>query len=125
MVRILKVKDLEERKRFLIARSEMYRQTLRLEAANIKYSLALLKRKLHFLKTTFRLVGGVAPLAALLFARKQARKKKRGGFLSRLLLQSGLGLLGRLRPLVQGFAAGRRPLRRDRSSERENISRVL
>jgi len=63
MVRILKVKDLEDRKRFLIARSEMYRQTLRLETANIKYSLALLKRKLDFLKTTFRVLGGAAPLA--------------------------------------------------------------
>ena len=52
MVRILKVKELEARKRLLLTQSEMYRQTMRLEIANVKYSAALLQRKLRFIKPT-------------------------------------------------------------------------
>jgi hypothetical protein len=118
MVRILKVKELEERKRLLLTQSEMYRQTMRLEVANVKYSLALLKRKFNFLKSSYRALGAFAPLVALLFARKKAAKKEAGGFFSKLL--SGIRMFSQLRPILQGFAAGKRAAKESR--ERENIT---
>src|SRR5258708_38282917 len=111
MVRILKVKELEDRKRLLLTQSEMYRQTMRLEVANVKYSLALLKRKLHFVRSSFLALGAFAPLAGLLFARKNVKKEKNkaGGLFSKLLL--GVRMFSQLRPILQGFAAGKRAAR--------------
>ena|SRR5690348_3502650 len=119
MVRILKVKELEERKRLLLTQSEMYRQTMRLEVANVKYSVALLKRKFNFLKSSYRTLGAFAPLLGLFFGRKKAEKKAEGGsFFSKLL--AGLRMFSQLRPILQGFAAGKRAARESR--ERENIT---
>lgn len=111
MVRIFKVKELEERKRFLLARSEMYRQTLKLELANIKYSAALLKRKFNILRTTFRMLGLAAPLTGLFLFQKRAKPTNTGnGFLSKLF--SGFKLFRQLRPFLRTIRAGHRESRR-------------
>jgi hypothetical protein len=123
MVRILKVKALEERKRLVLTQSEMYRQTMRLEIANVKYSVALLKRKLKFLKSGVAALGVLVPLAGLLFARRKAAKgrqppKEQGGIFAKLL--SGVRLFRMLQPILQGFAAGRRASKQ--SQERESMT---
>lgn len=112
MVRILKVRDLEERKRMLLARSEMYRQTLKLEVANIKFSAALLNRKLKLLRTASRLLGLAVPLAGMYFFRRKPESSnvtnnERNGILSRLIY--GFKLFGQLSPLLRGFRVERQP----------------
>jgi hypothetical protein len=91
MVRILKVKELEERKKSLLVRSEIYRQTLKLEMANAEYSAALVKKRFHTLRRSCRLIAAAVPLAALLLAQKRLRRK---GFLSHAL--SGLRFFNRI-----------------------------
>src|SRR5258708_1675212 len=113
MVRLPKVKKLEARKRFLLAKSEMYRQTLTLEIANLKFSTALLKRKLKSKGSIFALLALAVPMAGLLVARK--RPKPALGLLPKLI--SGWKLFGRIAPLWQRFSSVRR-----RANERVNIT---
>ena len=114
MVRLLKVKELEDRKRFLLATSEMYRQTLTLEIANVKFSAALLKRKLKFRRYIVVLLGLTVPLAGFFFARKRSKPKAQG-FLPKLM--SGMKLFSQFAPWLKKF----RPAR-SRVGERENIT---
>src|SRR5947209_8782855 len=113
MVRILKVKELEHRKRFLLAKSEVFRQTLTLEIANVKFSTALLKRKLKSRRTLFLVLASSLPLAGFFFARSKA--KKVGGFLPRLL--SGLKLFNQFAPVLKKFRSAK-----GRAGERESIT---
>lgn len=107
MVRILKVKELEEQKRELLARSEMYRQTMKLQAANIKYSAALYKRRFSLVRTSSRLLGLVVPLVSYFFFRHPAQPAKTGkGLLAGLA--SGVKALGMFRPLLRAFQSPRR-----------------
>ncbi len=117
MVRILKVsKELEERKRVLLARSEMYRQTLRLEVANIGYSTALLKRKFNLLRTSSRLLGLAVPLAGLFLFRRRAKPAHLGnGFLTKIF--SGFKLFRQLGPLLQAVRGEHRGPKRNNITE--------
>jgi len=118
MVRILKVNGLEERKRLLLMRSEMHRQTLKLEAANIKYSAALFRRKFKLVRAFSRLLGVGVPLAGLFFFRRRPKPVKTGnGIVSKLF--SGIKFLGQLRPLLQGIRGGAE----HRETRRKNITR--
>ncbi len=124
MVRILKVKELDDRKKLLLAQSEMYRETLRLEVANVKFSVALLRRRLDFVKSAVGVVGVAAPVLGLVLGLRGFRKKdvvmpaaKRGMF-SKLV--AGWQMFRRFRPLVQEFLEGRRAAREAR--ERKNIT---
>jgi Tfp pilus assembly protein PilN len=107
MVRILKVKELEERKQHLLTQSEMYRQTLTLEIANIKFSTALLKRKLRTPKVILTALGLTAlPAAGFFFGRSSIKPKKKQqreqeGLLPKLMI--GWNLFRRFAPLVQKF----------------------
>jgi hypothetical protein len=125
MVRILKVKDLEDRKRFVLAKSEMHRQTMKLEIANVRFSAALLKKRLKFFRSASLLMGTAAPLAGMLVARKRAKQKQRGGFIGKLF--GGLQLLGQLKPILGNITGGRqREVHRVvRGRERGNISQYL
>ncbi|GEM_PF-3403231 len=126
MVRILKVKELDDRKKLLLAQSEMYRETLRLEVANVKFALALLRRRLDFVKSAVGVVGVAAPVLGLVLGLRGFRKKdvampmpaaKRGMFSK---LMAGWQMFRRFRPLVQEFLEGRRAAREAR--ERKNIT---
>jgi hypothetical protein len=107
MVRILKVEELEEQRRELLARSEMYRQTMKLQVANIKYSAALYKRRFSLVRTSSRLLGLAVPLVSYLFFRHPAHAAKTGkGLLAGLA--SGVKTLGMLRPLLRAFQSPKR-----------------
>lgn len=95
MVRILEVRELEQRKRELCARSEIYRQTLALEAANIKLSVGLMRKQMRGLRTIYRLLGWALPIGGLLAGRKQRSFKQ--GFLGRFL--AGFNLANRIKSL--------------------------
>ncbi|HWF17656.1 MAG TPA: hypothetical protein VG754_00220 [Verrucomicrobiae bacterium] len=121
MVRLLKVKELDDRKRFLLARSEMYRQTLTLEVANIKFATSLLKRRLKAPKTIFMLLGTLALPAAGFFAGRRGLQKKAKapppptGLLPALF--AGWKLFSRLVPLVKKL----RPARKPSAQPRQNL----
>jgi hypothetical protein len=59
MFRILKIKDLEERKRALVQESEVYRETLKLECENLRLHALQAQRK-------FSGLGGLNPLLMLM-----------------------------------------------------------
>ncbi|MDB6125888.1 MAG: hypothetical protein JWQ71_4881 [Pedosphaera sp.] len=121
MVRILKVKELEDRRKTLLAKSEMYRQTMKLEIANVRFSAALMKKKLKALRSGSMIAGAVLPLAGgLLWARKRSKEKEklkvkeRGGWLPKIF--SGIKLFRQLSPLLAGIAASRQHARQQRGN---------
>ena len=101
MVRILKIKELQEKKKELLTRSEIHRQTLALEMTNVKLSLALLKKRMRVLKTLYRVFGIAVPVGGLLFGHKKQERKP--GFISKLL--SGFNLASRIKSLFGGGKA--------------------
>ena len=108
MVRLLKVKELEERKRFLLARSEMYRQTLTLEVANIKFSAALMKRRLKSPKSALLMLGLAVPAVGYFMGRRRSKAKAAAagpaGLLPKVMV--GLNLFSRFAPLLKKFGPG-------------------
>jgi hypothetical protein len=104
MVRILKVKALEDRKKLLLTKSEMYRQTMKLEIANVRFSAALMKKRLKILRTGSIALGAALPLVGgLLWARKRSPEKKQSrGIFPKIV--SGLKLLRKFSPLLAGIA---------------------
>ena len=90
MLRLLKVKELEDRRRVLLARSDVYRRTLILEVANIKQSVALLeaRRVQVCIIPPLALFGLAVPIGRwFLFGPRRSRKSKQGrGFISSKLL---------------------------------------
>ena len=119
MVRILKVKELEERKRLLLARSEMYRQTLTLGGGEHKVLRGLHKRRFNLLLKSSRWLGLAAALAGLFFFRRRPTPSKtRNGFISKLL--SGPETL---RP-AKAFVAGIRGAMH-RECQRNEFTRIL
>jgi hypothetical protein len=121
MVRILKVKELEDRKKLLVAQSQMYRETIRLEVANVKFSLALMKRKLGFAKSAVGVLGVAAPVIGLLLGLRGFRKGEMRKFPGKQSLFSrimaGAHMLRQFRPLLRLFFE-RRPARE--AQERED-----
>ena len=99
MVRFLKVKELEERRRLLVTRSELYRQTLRLEIAGLKFAAAEFKERFSIFNSVRRMLGVGASVAALF--RRQTGPGKGGGFISRLF--SGLNFAAEFMPFLKNF----------------------
>ena len=99
MVRILKVTELAEKKKELLARSEIHRQTLALEVTNVKLGWALLKKRMGVLKTAYRMFSWAVPVGAILFGQKK-KEKQRSGFLSKLL--SGFNLATKIKSMFGG-----------------------
>ncbi len=102
MVRILKVRELEARKQQLLKRSELYRQTMGVELATIKFAVARLQRKLKMAKSTTLLAAAVA---GFFLMRKRGREREQepqeGGLLAKL--RSGIKLVGMSWPVLKGF----------------------
>src|SRR5579884_540613 len=120
MVRLLKVKELEERKKFLLARSEMYRKTLTLEVANIKFSTALLRRKLKSPKAILALLGSLAvPTAGYLVGRRHAKAQSKSGpagLLPKVMV--GWKLFNRFAPWIMKL----RPAKKRDPAKRQNLT---
>ncbi len=110
MAQIFGLRDLQERKRALVAESEIYRQTLKLEIQNIRLYRVRVQRKLDLLRfaNPFLLLAG-SYVGTRLFGRKSRWKRRRGlslfgtglmawrllrtygPFLQKMILQSVLG----------------------------------
>jgi hypothetical protein len=105
MVRILKVNGLAEKKQELRARSEIHRQTLRLEVANVKLGLTLLKKRMRVLKTVYRVFGWAVPIGGLIFGHKDKEGQRKTSFLSRLM--SGFNLASGIKSMFSGGKAER------------------
>jgi hypothetical protein len=112
MVRIFKVNELDDQKKLLVARSQMYRETIRLEVANVKFSLALMKRKLGFARSAVGVLGVAAPVIGLLLGLRGFRKGEtpklpgRQSLFSRIM--AGAQMLRQFRPLLRLFFERRR-----------------
>ena len=63
MFRILKIKDLEERKKALVQESEVYRETLKLEFENLRLHTLQAQRRFSAFGSLNPLLMLVAPLA--------------------------------------------------------------
>jgi len=100
MVRIFKIKGHEARKQQLLQRSELYRQTMGVELANIKYSTAMLQRKFRMAKSTLWLAAGVAGLF-LMRRRGQEKPEQEGGFFAKV--RSGVKFFGLSWPLLKNL----------------------
>jgi hypothetical protein len=102
MVRLLKVKELDDRKQFLLAKSEMCRQTMKLQIANIKFAGVLAKKRFNFAFGAARTLGLVAPLAGFFLVQRRRRKamQRKSGMISKVI--GAIGLVNQLRPLFKG-----------------------
>src|SRR5262245_32852311 len=78
MAGIFGLKDLQARKRALVAESEIYRQTLTLEIRNVRLYSAALRRKFAFVSASKPLLIFGLPWLTSLFKR---RKRRRVGLL--------------------------------------------
>ncbi len=104
MAKIFQLKDLEVRKRALVAESEVYRQMLTLEIQNIRLYGARMHRKLAIWRLANPLLlaaGGF--FGARLFGRGGGIRRKRRGKWSRILAATLMGwrLLRQYGPLAQ------------------------
>ena len=73
MAGIFEVKDLEARKRALVAESEIYRQTLKLEVQNVRLYAVGFKRQYAMFRTLQPLLMLGLPFAGSLFGRRSRR----------------------------------------------------
>jgi hypothetical protein len=119
------ITSLDEYKRELLARSEVYRQTLALQRAELQSSFAWVPRSVGTVRSILPLLAVAAPIAGFFFARKKftasprLRKDpeppvKKGLFATALM---GFQLYNRVRPILTAFAQ-RRP-ERQRQHDRE------
>jgi hypothetical protein len=96
MAAILSMKELEARKRALVAESEVYRETLKLELMNLQVYGARMQRKVASYGALKPLLFLGAPLIGSLFGR---RRKALRGFFGTVL--TGYRLYRGFAPLVQ------------------------
>ena len=95
--------ELEAKKRALIAESEVYRETLKLELHNLQLYVARTRQKLRSFGKPNPLLMLAAPLAGALF------RKQRGSWLRRAAMAFlGWQVSNRLMPLLAGLFASPR-----------------
>jgi hypothetical protein len=80
MARLLKLTELEERKKALVAESEIYRHTLKAELRNVQLYVAGTGHKLNHFKSLLAIVPIGSSLLGLLAAGLFRRKKRKGGW---------------------------------------------
>ena len=107
MVRIIQVKQLEERRKVLVAQSHVHRQTLEREFAELKESVLAVRRKFRFMPVMGRLLRVLGPVASSLVGRKRNRANGGGSFFSRFV--SGLQTAMELLPLFEKAKAPKSP----------------
>ena len=103
MARLLEIKELQDRKKALVAESEVYRQILRLEVQNARlYGIGMRRRCSSFGTSNPLLLFGIPLLNQFL----KRRLTKRLGFLGKIfsswqMISKGLGI-------INGFLGSRR-----------------
>ncbi len=109
MAEIFRVKDLEARKRALVAESELYRQTLTLEIQNLRIYGVRMQKKFAVMRMAGPLLIVIGSLVGSRVLGRSRAQKKRGKW-SRLLGASLMGwrLFRQFGPLVQNILAQRR-----------------
>ena len=90
MAEVFRLKDLEAKKRALVAESEVYRQTLTLEIQNLRLYGARMRRKFILLRFANPLLLTAGTLFGSRLFRSGVKRKRRGKW-SRLF---GAGLMG-------------------------------
>jgi len=111
------ITSIEDYKRELLARSEVYRQTLAVQRAELQSSFEWVPRSVSMMRSIAPILAVAAPIAGLFFARKKlaggSTKKApeppvKKGLLATALM--GFQLYNRVRPILTAFAQ-RRPER--------------
>ena len=97
------MRELAGRKRLLVAESELNRQALKLEVYHVQASLAGVTGWLQSGRSVWRGLAVAAPLASLMFARKNGTWR---GLLKATL--AGWQMFKRFRPLWAAFKQGRK-----------------
>jgi len=106
-----KISETEERKRELLNRSEIHRQAMTLEFAEIKTATAWVPKSVKIARSIYPVVLLVAPLLGYTFARKRVRPLpprsagSRGLFASAL---AGYKLFRSVKPLWDGLRQWKR-----------------
>jgi len=93
--------ELEARKKALVAESEVYRETLKLEIQNLRLSAIQARRKVSFLGTASSFLMLAAPLAGRLFSSERPhpfRRVLKAGFVGWRLYRKIGPLMGTLFP---------------------------
>jgi hypothetical protein len=114
------ITSLDDYKRELLARSDLYRQTLTLQTQELRSSVAWVPRSLGMVRSIAPILAVAAPIAGFFFARKKitgnsttARKgpetRAKKGFFATALM--GFQLYNRVRPILSAFA--QRPRQRE------------
>jgi hypothetical protein len=108
MAKIFQLREVEARKRALIAESEVYRQTLTLEIQNVRLYGVRLRRKFSIIRLGNPLFALAASIIGSRFLGSGSRRPGRGKW-SRVFAASLMGwrLIRRFGPLVQGVLAGK------------------
>lgn len=109
MAEIFGLKDLEARKRALIAESELYRQTLSLEIQNIKVYGARWRSRFALLRLANPLILLAGSFIGGRFLGRASSRRQRRGKVSRMIGASLMGwrLYRRFSPLVQRLLSAR------------------
>jgi hypothetical protein len=120
MARLVKLAELEARKKALIAEAEIYRQTLKAELRNVQLYVAGTGRKLNHFKSLFAIVPIGSSLLGLLAAGLFRRRKSKGGWPSILpTAMMGWRLYQKYGPMVQPFLGKFMNRKRDRGTRGE------
>ena len=123
MARLLKLAELEARKKALVAESEIYRQTLQVEVRNIQLSVAGTTRKLSHFKSLFAIVPVGSSLLGMLIAGLFRRKKRESSGL-RLLPTALMGwrLYQKYGPMLQPLLSKLTKTKRNSNARGEDRS---
>lgn len=105
-----KVESLAERKRELIARSELYRQSLQESVSDIKEATAWISRSVRAVRSIYPVLLLALPLVGLIVRKKGLLRKPppppRKGLLSKAAM--GLKIFRTVKPFWDGFRQGQR-----------------
>ena len=97
--------DLQERKRQLLAHSEIYRQSMQSQLHELKTATAWIPKTARMARSVYPIVVLCAPLLGYTFARKRgtrpAEPSRRRGIFARAL--TGLKLFRSIKPLWDGL----------------------
>ena len=101
--------DLEDRKRQLLARSDLCRQRMAMEFRDIKTATAWVPHTIHTIRAVYPVFLLAAPLIGYVFARKRHVPKtqpiRRAGVLASAL--AGYRFFRRMKPVLDGLRSRR------------------